>query len=423
MDITNKNKMGDRMKRIIKFVIAMGCILFIFQFAVTFFINKHEVIYTLSQKENTYTIKEQFQKINKNHYYNFEVLDKEKNKFIFYYNEDYKKKKKVVKEIETYKEGNIYCIAPVMKDNQLGGIVCRNNNELVSGEHLKRNGISLENFKNALKTKGYVIEDTDAVSLTKDVTVYNHFPKEYTVAIWNYHGLHIVKNDHTKNLSVLNDDYYENTLGILVGNHYVIADTDQNFSYSRIYIVDIEDESKDFVDLEIEISKDSYFLGAVDGNVYIMDRDKKKEYAFNVKERKIEEIGNTDTTAKMYYHGNWEEKNIYTVSDNKEIFQMEEKIKAIEELYHPKLVRETVNKYYFVTDDNAVYYVMKNDLKTKVLLFQDNTMKDLKLLDDNLFFLSNENIIMYNLKNGYRKVVTHSELLYNNKNIFEVIKK
>jgi len=50
-------------------------------------------------------------------------------------------------------------------------------------------------------------------------------------------------------------------------------------------------------------------------------------------------------------------------------------------------------------------------------------MKDVKLVDDNLFFLSKNDIIMYNLVEGYRKIVTHNELLYNNKNIYEVIKK
>lgn len=411
------------MKRIIKFVIAIGFILFIFQFAVMFFVNKHEVSYTLSGKDDVYTVKEQFQKVKKKHYYNFEVLDKEKNKFIFYYNEDYKKKKKILNQVRTYKEGNIYCMVPIFKDNKLGGIVCRENNELVSFDYLKRRGISFDKWKGELQTEGYIVDDTDSVATQAGVTLYNHFPTDYAVSIWNYHGLYILKNNHIKNLSVLDSDYYENTLGILVGNYYVIANTDQDFSYNRIYIIDLWNESKDFVDLETEISKDSYFLGVVEDDVYIMDRDKKIEYSFNIKSRKLKEVGNKDTNATMYYNGKWEEKNIYTVSDNKEMFEMEEKPEKLEELYHPKLVRESLNKYYFVTDDNTVYYVMKNDLNTKVKLFQDANMKEVKLVDDNLFFISGQDIIMYNLTSGYRKLASHSELLYNSKNIFDVVKK
>lgn len=415
--------MGDRMKRIIKFVIAIGFILFIFQFSVMFFINKHEVNYTLSQNDNTYTVKEQFQKVKKKHYYSFEVLDKDKNKFIFYYDQDYKKKKKILSQVEVYQEGNVYCMAPIFKDNKLGGIVCRNNSELVSFDYLKRSGVSFDKWKEALQAKGYVLEDTDIISTQDIITLYNHFPANYTMSIWNYHGLYILKKDHIKNLSILDNDYYENTLGILAGNYYIIANTDQNFSYNRIYIVDLLNESKDFVDLETEISKDSYFLGVVEDDVYIMDRDKKVEYSFNIKSRKLKEVGNKDTNATMYYNGKWEEKNIYTVSDNKEIFQIEEKSEKLEELYHPKLVQESFNKYYFVTNDNTVYYVMKNDLNTKVKLFQDANMKEVKLVDDSLFFISGQDIIMYDLVTGYRKLVTHSELLYNSKNIFDVVKK
>lgn len=411
------------MKRVIKFVVALALLCFIFQFAVTFFISKHNIDYTVEGNDQVFTVKEQFQKTKKKHYYNFEVLDKDKNKFIFYFDQDYKKKKKVLTGIETYKEGNIYCMLPIFKDNKIGGIVCRNNGNLVSATHLQRNGISLANWKNSLAVKGYKIDESDTVLLEDNVMVYNHFPEDYTMSIWNYHGFYIIKKDHVKNLSVLDNDYYENTSGALVGNYYILANTDQDFSYNRLYIIDIENESKDFVDLEIEISKDSYFLGVVGEDVYILDRDKKKEYAFNVKSRKITEVGNTDSNARMYYNGKWEDKNIYTVSDNKEVFQTEEKVVELEEKYHPKLARESVNKYYFVTDDNSVYYVMKNDLNTKVLLFQDENMKDVKLVDDNLFFISKNNIVMYNLVEGYRKIVTHNELLYNSKNIYEVIKK
>ena len=77
------------MKRVFKFVIMLAILFFIFQFAVTFFINKHEIVYNIAHDNKNYNVKEQFIKKNKQHYYNFEVLDKEKNKFIFYFNEDY----------------------------------------------------------------------------------------------------------------------------------------------------------------------------------------------------------------------------------------------------------------------------------------------------------------------------------------------
>lgn len=411
------------MKRVFKFVIMLAILFFIFQFAVTFFINKHEIVYNIAHDNKNYNVKEQFIKKNKQHYYNFEVLDKEKNKFIFYFNEDYNKQKKILKDIEIYNNDQLTCILPVYKDNKISGIICRNKKDLVSYDHMKRLGVSFDNWKNELKTKGYIINDTDTVIKEDKVTLYQEFPADYSITLWNYHGLYILNKDRIKKLSILDNDYYENTSGVLVGKYYVIANTDQDFSYNRIYLVDVLDESKSFVDLDIEISKDSYFLGAVEDDVYILDRDKKKEYAFNIKTKKLKEVGNIDSNARMYINGKWEDKNIYTVSEQKEKFQSSTIIPEINELYHPKQMMESINKYYFVTDDNCVYYVMKEDIHTKVLLFQDDHLTDLKLIDDDLFFLSGKDIVMYNLTTGYRKIVTHTELLYNNKNIYDVIKK
>ena len=411
------------MKRIIKFVIAIGFILFIFQFAVMFFINKHEIQYILSQGSNTYTVKENFEKIKKKHYYYFEVLDKSKNKFVFYYNEDYKKKKKVLEQVEIYKENDVYCMAPIFKNHRLGGIVCRRNNELVSYDYLRREGLVISSFEENLQKKGYTLDYNDVVSKNDKITVYQHFPKNYSLALWNYRGLHIVTQDHIKSLDILDDDHYENTLGILVGKYYVVADTDQNFEYDRLYIVDVLNESKDFVDLDVHISKDSYFMGVVGDDIYILDRDQKKQYTFNIKTRKLNEIGNKDANASVYSQGKFQEENIYTVSSSKKMFDMNLKVDELEKLYHPKFIRESIHKYYFVTEDGKVYYTMKDDLKTKVLLFQDFSLEEFKLVEDDLFFVSGDHIVMYNFNSGYHKIVTHSELLYNHKNIFDVLQK
>jgi len=411
------------MKRVFKFVLILSILFFLFQFCVMFFVNKHEITYHISHQETSYQVTEQFIKKDKKHYYNFEVYDKDKNKFIFYYNEDYNKQKRILKDIEVYRKDKISCILPIYKDNKTSGIVCRNDKELVSYDHLKRLGVSFDSWKSELQTKGYTINDTDTISQEEEVTLYQQFPKNYTITLWNYHGLYILNQDRVKKLSILDNDYYENTLGILVGKYYVIANTDQDFTYNRLYIVDVLDESKDFVDLEVEISKDSYFLGAVEDDVYILDRDQKKEYAFNIKTKKLTEVGSSDTNARMYDNGTWKDENIYTVSDNKKKFQHGKKYAELEELYHPKQMLESINKYYFVTSDNALYYVMKEDIHTKVLLFQEKELKDLKLIDDDLFFLSGKDIMMYNLTSGYRKIITHPELLYNNENIYDVVKK
>ena len=193
--------------------------------------------------------------------------------------------------------------------------------------------------------------------------------------------------------------------------------------YCKMIIIDLLGQSRDFADFDSSISKDSYVLGVYEDEIYILDRSQKKEYTFNVKSRKLKEVGNKEKNAKMYRKGQIQIENIYTVSDNKSMFDEGDYNQEIEQKYHPIFMKETKEKFYFVTSDYKVYYVLKEDLDTKVLLFQDSNLKDLKVIDDYLFYLSNDSIYAYQLNQGLHKIVSYSELSYNNKNIFEVVKK
>lgn len=92
------------MKRVIKSIIALAIIFFIFQLVVTFFETKHEMVYSIAHDGKNYNVKEEFIKVQKNHYYSFQVVDEDNRKFIFYYNEDYNKQSKILYDLETYQE-------------------------------------------------------------------------------------------------------------------------------------------------------------------------------------------------------------------------------------------------------------------------------------------------------------------------------
>ena len=406
------------MRKIIKFVIAFTIMFFLFQFLVTFFINKHDTSYTIIHENKKYSVRELCVRKKEMHYYNFQVFDENQKKFVFYYDENLRKQKRIMKDVEVYQEGNLYCLMPIFKDGKNGNILCRKNDEMVSYDYLKQKEVLLSPWVEQLKAKGYSLGDeVDSIEKQETVMVYNHFPENFSVSLWNYQGLYIMKKGSIKKLDVLEDDYYENNLGALVGQYYVFADTDAQFEYDRLHIIDIINEGRDFVDIHPSISKDSYFLGVVGEELYILDREHKKEYTFNIKTRKLNEVGNTDNNAKFYEKGKFSVENIYTISDNKKEFDKNDYNSEIEEKYHP------IWKYYFMTSDYRVYYVLKDDLDGKVLLFQDSNLKDMRVIDDYIFYLSGDSIYAYQMSKGLHKIITYSELLYNNKNIFDVAKK
>ena len=56
----------------------------------------------------------------------------------------------------------------------------------------------------------------------------------------------------------------------------------------------------------------------------------------------------------------------------------------------------------------------------KVKLFQLDDFKELKVLNNNVYGVSNDTVYIYNNKIGLKKAIVNRELIYNYKNIYDV---
>ena len=74
------------------------------------------------------------------------------------------------------------------------------------------------------------------------------------------------------------------------------------------------------------------------------------------------------------------------------------------------------NGCYYYVDDSNVYQVINNK---KVLLFNLDKFREMKVVNGNLFGISNDTLYLYN-KNGLKKVLSNRELIYNSSNIYDV---
>ena len=82
----------------------------------------------------------------------------------------------------------------------------------------------------------------------------------------------------------------------------------------------------------------------------------------------------------------------------------------------------TENNYYY-QNNGSVYKIVGDNYEYKVLLFKFDDLKELKVLNGNLYFISYDTVYMYNDKIGLKKVIEDRELIYNYKNIFDVYEK
>ena len=136
------------MKKIIKLLICLFILILFFELITYLFKTHHEITYDIKDDKIVYKIKE----IYKNKKYYIKIENKNY-KYSFEINDNFHKRKKIIKKIYTYSIENTKCIYPRTKDkeNTETNIICSNSKETFSYETYKD---KLSKFIETLKKEG-----------------------------------------------------------------------------------------------------------------------------------------------------------------------------------------------------------------------------------------------------------------------------
>ena len=413
------------MKKMVSVICILGVLYLVYQFFVLFLINGHSAEYSVKTNDDSYMIDEHYKKTGDFNMYSMKITDKDKNVFVSNYNIGNNRQSQIIKDIKTYKNGNLYCIAPVFNNKVILYPSCKIDQIQVSRTYLHQIGNNeVDNFISLLKNDGYVIENSDIdvdsnISKTEsNVSIYSNLDENLYTTMWGYKGVYILNNDSIKYQYFLNKDLYFNELSILCGKYYVTLEVDGN-NINFFHIVNVKEGGKVKKDIEKTISKNTYINGIYKNKIYITDVDNKIEYAINPASEKIEEVGSGSNA--YYYDGEkLQTVDITTLTNEKKYF-INKRIpgNVIEKAGNYNYI-ESYGSYYYQDSDNSIYQVVGDYPEYKVLLFKFNDFKDLKIRKDNLFGISGDTVYMYNNYNGLRKIASNRELLYNFNNIFDV---
>lgn len=391
------------MKKVLKKILVIIIILLFYQFIVIIFINKHNSDYTISTKDNKYKIKEEYEQNN----YLFSIRDKNKIEFVYYYKKDLNKQSKIITDIISYKKDNLYCIAPVLKKS-IENIVCKLDNKLVNYQYLKQiKDNRVDKFIKRLENTTYEHDfiwknENKSIKEKYNLTIYNDISKEYYITFWNYSRIFILNNSEIKKIALLKKDAYENKHSILVDKYYITVNTDKDY-YNNFYVIDIITGKKVLLKTKEEISKKIYYNGVYKNNLYLTDKENEKQYIISAKNKSIKE------TEPKYFDG----KEMLNVS----IKELIGKNKYFIKNNSNKKIRKKYNNFYL--KNGYIYQKIKNK---EVILFKFDDFKELKIIDDNIFGISNDTLYIYNNRLGLKKIFSNRELIYNYKNIYEIYK-
>lgn len=391
------------LKKSISFTLVLSVLFLCYQAVIIFVKNSHDILYDV----NGFTIEEEYEKNNGEDYYIFKVSNGV-NDFVFDTQNDFNKQKEVVKDVSIYEENDLYCISLIYKnDNSSSGPVCIDNN----GLHIvdkKKETSGYKEYLNSLPNKDVdeYPENSD-VKEQKDISVNkDYLSKNEILMIYDYQSVYFFDCDRLHAASYTNSYETPNNLGRMVGKFYLIPRLISIPTFNTLVKYNMETSVKTEINMIYKISKKSYINGVYNDKLYIFDPEELKQYEIDPYTDDIKITGDKDNPAFAYING---EKTSVSVEEmkNSEV-KFSEKTSDFEDIDYDAIFPG--EKYFIYVKDGVFYKAYNKYPSIKIRLFEEKGAKNIKIKDDNIYFIKDNSIYRYN-SNGIIKLATKDNII------------
>lgn len=396
------------MKKIFVSITILYIFLFFLEFSFNYFKKHHEVTYKIDNIE----IKEDYRgntKEEENNYYL--ELKTEKNTFYIQTYEDFKKEKRIIKQVKYYSDDNYECILPIFKKNTvLTDLIC-----IKDGKQINYNTIQNSQITEFLNTiseypKENYKDNLENVIMRNQTRFYpSNLPKDHYIALTYYKGLLVADETSFREIELFKKDVYTQKIKAFTNNKYLIINYNNSYDSNEFYVVNLKTRQYDTFGSNNTIKYDAYIQGTLENSVYLFDKDSKNQYQLDLKEKTITRIGNTNTGIK-YYDGTWQNKNAYEAV-NKEL-----KFKEYETTDEYIMIKKIRGKNYgttiYVKEVNGVYEVYRGirDNQNLIYLFTTTDYKTMNFLKEYIYYKDGIYIKMYSDLTGIKTIMNSSEI-------------
>lgn len=214
------------------------------------------------------------------------------------------------------------------------------------------------------------------------------------IFLWNYKGYHFISSSNQEEMNFLESDEYHNNLAYSDGEFLITANYDEDYVFTKMHVIDMKKGKYFLWDLDTEISFNSYFLGAHDGQIYLVDRKNKSEYKLDVKRKKIERIDNKGTG--LVYDIGFVEVSMTKLANDDYLFAMDEVIK-------------------YSLDEKRLFYSL-HDEDYQTIVTNENVDMIVSQFQDKIYYLVGDELYSYTPSKGKRLLIKYKELNFNSKN-------
>lgn len=410
------------MKKIFKILIILFIFVIILEVLFAIFGNGYNITYTILNDDKSYKVEETYIANNSSDdHYEITI----NNKFFVSIYDNLFKDSRLIKNIEEFSDGDLSCIYINFKSSKLKrDVICNIGGKQKLYHNIVGYNSKLDEFVNNLDNYDInMFKDDLSNKIEKGlVKVYNNnIIKNHFIDLQKYKGIYNINNEKIIELDYYKNDVYNPKLTISTDKYLISANYENDYSFDSIYIIDISNNQKKEIKLKESVSYDSYFQGEVNKKIYLFDKTNKKQYEIDPKKGKINEVGN-EKKGILYYSGKWENKNALEFVNSEIKFQ---NIINYQNDSYDKI--EMSNNFYYLFDyyDNKVK-VSKIDINNTnyiTEIFEVNSIRNIKYVNDYIFFIDGDDIKYYSDRTGVRTIINYSELTFNkNLNYFVYIK-
>lgn len=428
------------MRKMLNIIAVLVILFLVTQFIYDSLIKEHKIIYKLEIDGMEYLIEETFNNKHRsesylphdhNNYY-FEISYRKKPLISFkIFDESYSKG--LLRTFELYQDDDLVCVYPIFNNhkNQLN-VICNKDGVQYDYLVLKGENDKLDKFVQALKAKGFQHhswnDEPNKELAFEKVRVFNdNLIKNQYVVIWHYKGFYLVSLNKQKKVMLLQQDRYDNSLGFLVNQYYVIPSYSATNTFSQLVRTNVTTLASHVIDLHYDISFNSFVQGTVDDKLYIIDKDNKRQYEINIANKQIMLVGDAQNQARYYYDYQWDIKEIDYIIDHNLVFKEEQIIPDLLNTYGAFKIEgvmgATDGYYYLYVEEEGqvlVYRIDKQNIDVMTLLFKMPQVTNVKYIKDSIYFLNDNTLYMYQDSLGLRPLIKYDELRFNQRNMYDV---
>lgn len=395
-------------------------IIFIITFiALKFILFLFDTGHTVNYNIGNFKVKEELKTKENNNYY-FE-LEHENFKINFQIKQNYNKAEKVISKIQYKKIDDYTCVLPIFKNGKiLTDVMCLKDNDITYANNL--NNKKIKEYLKTLEKYGYNQNDfqdkASEIKLSNTQTIYqDNFIENHYIAMETYKGLNLF-NGSASNVEIFDNDVYTKPISFFTDKYYIVADYTENYTFKIFHVINIINGKQTDIRSYDDISFDSYIEGAIGTDIYLFDRDANKQYKISIENESVEQFHDKDNL--QTYNGKWENMSLSDAINGTTFNNY-----YTDDIEGYDKVDKVGNYYYIYQQENDHYKVYRSDIQNKKLktyLFDTTNLNSIIYLDDTIYYQNGNTFYYYN-NYGSRKVITNTELEFNNDISFGVYEK